>query len=64
MLTFTRINTNIGDDILRAAVPGGWLVLVSSAVTHIEHGQVLGSGWDWRTSAAFVPDPTHAWEVI
>ena len=63
MLTFTSINTNITDCVHRASVPGGWLVIVSSYVTHVEKGQVVGNEWDWRTSVTFVPDPLHAWEV-
>jgi len=49
----------------RTKIFGGWLVESCSDVYHVgdpNYGQT-GSGYDWRTSVTFVPDPAHEWEL-
>ena len=46
----------------RAKVPGGWLVKSFNNVVHIVNDGTPVSGWDWRTSMTFVPDPNHDWK--
>lgn len=56
-LDFEDIGSNYGD-VSRAKVPGGWLVLMSYDVHHTDGG----TGWDWRPTLTFIPDPNHEWE--
>lgn len=63
MVEFNTVTTNVGDTIRRAAVPGGWLVLVTSDVIHITETVGVQSNYDWRTSSTFVPDQYHLWEA-
>jgi len=44
----------------KAKVPGGWLVACSDDV--IEPERNFESGWQWRTSITYVPDPLGAWK--
>jgi hypothetical protein len=47
----------------RAMVPGGWLVRISEDVYVNNKGYGYpNTGYEWRTSITFVPDPTHEWE--
>jgi hypothetical protein len=49
--------------IARAKVPGGWLVREHFDVAHIgpELNEYITTGYDWRATMCFVPDPHHAW---
>jgi len=46
-------------------VPGGWIVRYSDDIVHDRaiYGRGLESGWDWRSSIVFVPDPEWYWLV-
>lgn len=64
-LTFEPLESNQGN-FFRAKVPGGWLIMSEQDVMHNEpnYGRDgFRSGFDWRTSVTFVPDPTHEWKV-
>ena len=46
----------------RAAVPGGWLVKATEEVHMSFHeDQPPTEGYEWTSSIAFVPDPSHEW---
>lgn len=60
-LNFEEISTNIGDTINRARVPGGWFVLVTSEVVSTFPDGRRESGYEWRESIVFYPDPSHSW---
>jgi len=47
----------------RLRVPGGWIVRYSDDVTHDMPTQGMVSGWDWRSSIAFVPDWNWEWSI-
>ena len=47
----------------RAKVIGGWLVKVTEDVSHPDGYGAASNGWDWRIAMAFVPDPSHEWEI-
>lgn len=47
----------------RLRVPWGWLVMTVDDVMHKNHdGVLVWSGYDWRTSVAFIFDPFHWWK--
>jgi hypothetical protein len=50
---------------MRAKVFGGWLVKSTSPVVHnfTADGRGMESGWDFRETMAFVPDPNHEWKL-
>ena len=60
-LNFEDVHTNIADTVRRAEVPGGWLVTITSDVTHMTESNGIQGSYDWRTACTFVPDPSHAW---
>ncbi len=47
----------------RAPIPGGWLVKAFEDVfeDRSNYGQGIVSGWQWRVTMCFVPDPNHEW---
>lgn len=45
----------------RLRVPGGWIYEVREDVVHSD--REMRSGWDWRVSCCFVPDPEHVWSI-
>ena len=45
----------------RAKVFGGWLVKAYEDVIHNHEFNGMVSGWDFRATMAFVPDPKHEW---
>ena len=46
--------------LLRARVPGGWLVVSVDEVSELApNGRAYG--FEWRTAPTFVPDPEHSW---
>ena len=47
----------------RLKVPKGWIVRYSDDVIHKHSTQGRVSGWDWRSSIAFVPDYGWHWIV-
>lgn len=48
----------------RSKILGGWLVQVTEDVSHDRQvGRGMESGYDWRTSICFVPDPDHEWKI-
>lgn len=47
----------------RAKIHGGWLVKVITDVIHNTEYHGMASGWDWRESICFVPDPKHEWVI-
>lgn len=47
----------------RAKVFGGWIVKAYQNVVHNRDG-LMQSGWDWRASITFVPDPKHEWKLL
>ena len=55
---------NIDSDTARLKVPGGWLVRYDNEVVEIVHGEELQSGYQWRSSMNFVPDPNHDWVIV
>lgn len=61
-LDFKEMEANVSTHIMRAEVPGGWLVLSSEEVwtTDPDH-HLHGNGFEWRSGACFVPDPNHTW---
>ena len=46
----------------RAKVHGGWLVKAIENVAHMSEYRPDITGFDYRVSMAFVPDPTHEWK--
>ena len=60
MQKWEGIDTDQGT-LWRLKVEGGWLVKVDyEVIQHFPDGR-FESGWDWRPSLTFVPDPTHKW---
>lgn len=55
--------TPCGDHFQRAKIFGGWIVTVSSNVSHIMEYNRIDDGYDWRTSITFVFDPFHLWRI-
>lgn len=53
----------IDDGMHRSRTPTGWLVRECVEVCHINSGnqEYITSGYDWRTSITFVPDPDEVW---
>ena len=50
----------IDDRTQRAKVFGGWIVKHQEDVfVSLHEDQRLQSGYEWRVSICFVPDPTH-----
>lgn len=48
--------------LMRAKVPGGWLVReIQDVTTVIEPGR-MEQGYAWTTSLCFVPDVNHDWK--
>ena len=51
----------------RMKIVGGWIVQATmDALTPQYHGYnipVQESGYQWRTSITFVPDPNHEWKI-
>lgn len=45
----------------RSRTPTGWLVRETQDVTHHIPDRGLDSGYDWRVSLTFVPDPDGLW---
>lgn len=55
---------DVDEDTFRAKVFGGWIV------KHMDHVHVSLSeemrpqtGYEWRTSMVFIPDPEYKWEL-
>lgn len=47
----------------RAAIPGGWLVrLTTDVYTFVNDDRNMEQGHEWRESICFVPDPEHKWQ--
>ena len=42
-----------------AQVPGGWMFKAYADVAHMDLDGFPQSGWDWRVSITFIPDPSH-----
>jgi hypothetical protein len=57
----------VDDNTERAKVIGGWIVKTTEDVFHVApdwgDASYFKSGWDWRISTCFVPDPNHEWEL-
>lgn len=49
--------------LFRLSVPGGWLVKHMETVLTEMINHELQTGYEWRTSIAFVPDENHEWRV-
>lgn len=47
----------------RSETPTGWLVREQNEVAHIgpELNEYITTGYDWRTTLTFVPDPDKIW---
>lgn len=56
-LEWEDLDQDTAGHIQRAAIPGGWLV------RQVDDALIEGteSGYEWRTSMTFVPDPNHVW---
>lgn len=61
-MKWERLAVQEGPDLLRAKVPGGWLILVEYDVEHRTEHRGMVSGYDWRPAITFVPDPSHDWQ--
>ena len=48
----------------RAKVHGGWLVKAIENVAHMNGYRPDITGFDYRVTMAFVPDPAHEWNPI
>jgi hypothetical protein len=46
----------------KAKVPGGWLVACTDDVLDQSEQLFHQSGWEWRTSITYVPDPLGVWK--
>ena len=57
-IEWQQIESNNGHYMYRAKVIGGWLVLVCNDVLTSD----FRSGYEWRESVTFVPDPNHEWK--
>lgn len=53
----------VEDGMYRTRTPSGWLVRESSEVAHIgnDKNEYITTGYDWRVSLTFVPDPDGLW---
>jgi hypothetical protein len=60
-LEWEDLKQDTAGHIQRAAIPGGWLVRQVDDVCSDYTGNGTESGYEWRTSMAFVPDPDHVW---
>lgn len=60
-LEWEDLEQDTAGHIQRAAIPGGWLVRQVDDVCSDYTGKGTESGYEWRTSMAFVPDPDHVW---
>lgn len=64
-LKWEGIEHDHGNQLSRAKVPGGWLVMsTDDVVTQVYEGYDIPSneyGYEWRTSITFVPDENHNW---
>jgi hypothetical protein len=62
-LEWERVDNNHAGVLYRSRVPWGWLVYDVQEVFHPDRCEMdrSGTGWDWRTSMAFVFDPFHWW---
>jgi hypothetical protein len=45
----------------RSRTPTGWLVRETQEVVQPSAASPLDSGYQWRVSLTFVPDPEHVW---
>ncbi len=63
MITFEALPNNFRYNMERAKVPGGWLVRECTDCAHIgpELNEYITTGYDWRVTLTFVPDPEHKW---
>jgi hypothetical protein len=61
-IKWETIEQECATTIYRTRVPWGWLVYAVDDVFH-STSERTGSGWDWRSSVAFVFDPFHWWRV-
>ncbi len=62
MIYWEELDQNIGGTLFRTKVPGGWLVKEVQEVCTQLPGDRSDSGLEWRSTLAYVPDPTHSWE--
>jgi len=63
-LEWEQIEHNHGNQITRAKVFGGWLVMLTDEVqtlTNDGYGFSHSEGYEWRTSITFIPDINHEW---
>lgn len=60
-LEWEDLEQDTAGHIQRAAIPGGWLVRQVDDVCSDYTGKGTESGYEWRTSMTFVPDPDHVW---
>lgn len=53
----------IDDGMHRSRTPTGWLVREILECAHIGHdkNEYITTGYDWRTTMTFVPDPDGLW---
>lgn len=50
--------------IYRAAIPGGWLILIQSDVMDNSPNHGFTTGFQWRYNTVFIPDPYHKyWDI-
>ena len=47
----------------RAKVPGGWIFKAYADVCHLNPDYIHTTGYDFRVSVCFVPDPNHEWQL-
>lgn len=67
-MNWEKVEHGHGNQIARAAIYGGWLVLSQDNVNSVlpsKYGNGIKNdqGWEWRTSICFVPDPEHKWDL-
>lgn len=60
-LEWVNMEQDTAGHIQRAMIPGGWLVRQIDDVCSDYTGRGIESGYEWRTSMTFVPDPDHVW---
>ena len=58
-IKWETLTTDIAVTIQRAQVPGGWLVISVDEV--ITPNTLNDTGYEWRSSICFMPDPNHEW---
>lgn len=61
MIEWESVPNSGGGELLRASVPGGWLVRYDHAVDSQMTDHHGGYIPDYTSSIAFYPDPEHAW---